>query len=244
MCFRRVALVRSLVMTVASVALVATALGAVPGEEFEKLAAAAREHRAALARLLALQEQDLGRATDDVARLRALLARELVARRDLENAEHRHAALGADVMTTRIEATRVESVIADALAAAALARIPPPGPGEERTTRDVIAFGGRGGWSLARLSSVERFFAGRFGRALPVSAVGQTPVHDRFGFDHRHAVDLAIHPDTPEGRALIAFLKAEGIPFLAFRGAEPGASTGAHVHVGEPSLRKPVARAR
>ncbi|MBI2203055.1 MAG: hypothetical protein HYU41_04260 [Candidatus Rokubacteria bacterium] len=59
-------------MTVASVALVATALGAVPGEEFEKLAAAAREHRAALARLLALQEQDLGRATDDVARLRAL----------------------------------------------------------------------------------------------------------------------------------------------------------------------------
>ncbi len=239
-----VAVVRSFAVSLVSIALVATALASVPGEEFEALAAAAREHKASLLRLLALQEQDLDRATNDVARLRALLARELVARRDLEDAERRHAALGGDVMKTRAEAAHVESVIGEALAAAALARVPPPAPGEERHTPDVFAFAGRGGWSLARLPSVERFFAERFGRRLPVSALGQTAVHDRLGFDHRHAVDVAIHPDTAEGHALVAFLKAQGIPFLAFRGPERGASTGAHFHVGEPSLRKPAARLR
>jgi hypothetical protein len=31
------------------------------------------------------------------------------------------------------------------------------------------------------------------------------------------------------------FLRERSIPFLAFRAAQPGAATGAHVHVGPPS---------
>jgi hypothetical protein len=81
-------------------------------------------------------------------------------------------------------------------------------------------------------------------RPLPVSAYGQTALHDRLGFDHRHALDVAVHPDTSEGRALVAFLKAHGIPFIAFRTAEVGASTGAHVHIGSPSPRKPAVKTR
>ena len=51
-----------------------------------------------------------------------------------------------------------------------------------------------------------------------MSALGQTPTHDRLGFDHRNAVDVAVHPDSVEGRALLDHLRDQGIPFLAFRG--------------------------
>ena len=57
------------------------------------------------------------------------------------------------------------------------------------------------------------------------------------GFDHRHAIDVAVHPDSPEGQALIFYLRGEGIPFLAFRQAVPGSATGAHIHIGRPSHR-------
>ena len=51
-------------------------------------------------------------------------------------------------------------------------------------------------------------------------------------------LDVAVHPDSPEGRALIAWLEREGVSFLAFRGPVSGEATGAHVHVGEPSRRR------
>jgi hypothetical protein len=36
---------------------------------------------------------------------------------------------------------------------------------------------------------------------------------------------------------LIAYLRGAGIPFLAFRTAIAGSSTGPHIHVGYPSHR-------
>src|SRR6185369_5064745 len=98
-------------------------------------------------------------------------------------------------------------------------------------------FDGHGAWSLALTSRIESFFTARFHRALPLSAFGQTPVHDRLGFDHRNAIDVAVHPDSAEGRALIAYLRSASISFLAFRGAIPGAATGAHIHIGPASQR-------
>ena len=85
--------------------------------------------------------------------------------------------------------------------------------------------------------ALDRFFVSRFARSLPVSALGQTPVHDRLGLDHRNALDVAVHPDSEEGRAVIEYLERHGIPFRAFRRFVPGASTGAHVHVGRVSVR-------
>ena len=101
----------------------------------------------------------------------------------------------------------------------------------------MIRFAGGGRWSLASVPTLERFFAMRFGHPLPVSALGQTAAHDRLGFDHRNALDVAVHPDSAEGRALLDYLRAHGIPFLAFRAARSGMATGAHIHIGEPSAR-------
>jgi hypothetical protein len=98
-------------------------------------------------------------------------------------------------------------------------------------------FNGSGSWLLANAWQVESFFAARFGRRLPVSAYGQSDLHTRWGFDHRQSLDVGLHPDSPEGQALIAYLRDAGIPFIAFRSAVPGSATGPHIHIGRPSQR-------
>ncbi|MBI1734618.1 MAG: hypothetical protein HYR51_05530 [Candidatus Rokubacteria bacterium] len=212
-------------------------VGITPEEAVEALVAAARDHQAALGRLLRLQEADRDRAEAEVVRRRELAAQELIARRDVAEAEERAAWLAGAVDETRREMARAETLVVEARASLTIG----PAPGQERRTADHVAYGGGGPWSLARLPALDRFFTERFGRPLPVSAYGQTRLHADMGFDHRHAVDVAVHPDTAEGRALVAYLKSERIPFIAFRAAQPGASTGAHVHIGEPSPRRPTA---
>jgi hypothetical protein len=50
-------------------------------------------------------------------------------------------------------------------------------------------------------------------------------------------MDISLNPDGPEGKALLEFLRSNGIPFSAFRGAIPGVATGPHIHIGMPSHR-------
>jgi hypothetical protein len=92
-------------------------------------------------------------------------------------------------------------------------------------------------WTLAEAAKVKEFFLSKFNRPLPLSNFGQSDLHTRRGLDHRNGMDVNLHPDSVEGRALVAFLKAESIPFLAFRGPIPGVSTGPHIHVGNRSPR-------
>ena len=92
-------------------------------------------------------------------------------------------------------------------------------------------------WRLTDAAKVKEFFLARFNRPLPLSSFGQSEIHNRWGLDHRNGMDVNLHPDSPEGRALIVFLRSESIPFLTFRTAIPGVATGPHIHVGNPSPR-------
>ncbi|HET6973723.1 MAG TPA: hypothetical protein VFH96_06830 [Pyrinomonadaceae bacterium] len=92
-------------------------------------------------------------------------------------------------------------------------------------------------WTLAEATKVEQFFVSKFKRPLPLTAFGQSDLHTRWGLDHRNGMDVGLHPDSVEGRALIEFLRAESIPFLVFRGPVPGVATGPHIHVGNRSSR-------
>jgi len=83
-----------------------------------------------------------------------------------------------------------------------------------------VRFRGAASWSLADTPRLDRFFRERFGRALPVSAYGQTPVHDRLHLDHHQALDVAVHPDSPEGAALLSFLRGAGISFIRVPGRD------------------------
>ncbi len=110
-----------------------------------------------------------------------------------------------------------------------------PAPGEKTPAANgAIAAASRSGMQ----GDIKGFFVSKFGTSLPVSAVGQTRLHNRFGFVHRNSVDVALNPDSPEGRALLQKLRGFGFPFIAFRKPVKGVATGAHIHVGNPSPRK------
>ncbi len=110
----------------------------------------------------------------------------------------------------------------------------PKPPGPDAVPEPVE---GGGTWRISDAARVEEFFVSRFKRSLPLSAFGQSELHTRWRLDHRNGMDVGLHPDSEEGRALIGFLRAEAIPFLAFRGPIPGVATGPHIHVGNRSSR-------
>lgn len=179
---------------------------------------------AAAARRLARREKHLEKA-------RRLLDTGLIARAELDPLieEEGYARQEYDLAVLRANLCREQ---------AAMARIEsnPPPPATER-------FDGSGVFTPADCKQVETAFAHRFGKPLPVSAMGETAVHRAMGFDHRGRVDVAVAPDQPEGVWLRHYLAARRIPYFAFRQAEPGKATGAHIHVGPLSPRLAVVAA-
>jgi len=132
--------------------------------------------------------------------------------------------------------TQIASALLEAQAEAQLAKTPLRRGALVRTT-SYIRYGGAAGWNLTDAWKIQRFFMNSFRRQLPVAVFGQGAIHDRWRLDHRNAIDVSLHPDHPEGQALMNYLRANGIPFLAFRSAIPGAATGPHIHIGKPSGR-------
>ena len=108
-------------------------------------------------------------------------------------------------------------------------------PQEVRELAD--RYDGDGVFNMGTFSRVELDFEKQFGKPLPVSAMGETAVHRSLGFDHRGRVDVAIHPDQPEGHWLLEYLVDKHIPYFAFRHAVTGKATGAHIHIGPMSTR-------
>jgi hypothetical protein len=109
--------------------------------------------------------------------------------------------------------------------------------------RDVmLRYDGNGSFNAADLTTVSAEFQRRFHRALPISAMGQTALHQAMGLDHRGRVDVAINPDSSEGVWLRHLLERLRISYLAFRSAISGAATGPHIHIGTGSTRLIFAR--
>jgi len=101
----------------------------------------------------------------------------------------------------------------------------------------AAGYGADGTFAYATYAKVEMAFRERFGKPMPVSAMGETAVHRAMGFDHRGRVDVALNPDQPEGVWLVEYLEQNHIPYFAFRGAVKGKATGAHIHIGPMSTR-------
>ncbi len=99
----------------------------------------------------------------------------------------------------------------------------------------AFRFVGSGGFDEVDLMDVESFYREAFLTPLPISADGDTPLHRSMGLDHSGRLDIAVHPDSDEGRFLTTMLESWGIPYIAFRSAVPGQATGPHVHIGLPS---------
>lgn len=192
-----------------------------------------------------LQEAEISKASAKVDESRQLVAEGLIARAELEASEQSLAALRQQLQATQQQIADSDHMIAEIRAEQQLAQTKPTAQvkliskqyGGLSTTATILRYNGLGSWSLGRLGGIQAVFSATFGHSLPTSAIGQSATHDRLGYDHRNAVDVALHPDSPEGKGLIKYLQDQGVPFLAFRGAVPGVATGPHIHIGSPSHR-------
>ncbi|HEV7684342.1 MAG TPA: hypothetical protein VGO68_19680 [Pyrinomonadaceae bacterium] len=207
-------------------------------EEFVK---ATNEYKASLEKLRASYEKNLSKAEADLTKSQELFAAGLISRNTVEAGETAVAQAKEKVAEVDQRTTSADSQIAntvlEAEAEKTLARTKPIPRGGLVSTTAMIRYNGGSAWALSDAWKVQRFFLDAFKKPLPVAVFGQGAIHDRWRLDHHNSMDISLYPDSPEGQALLGFLRANGIPFLAFRQAIPGTATGPHIHIGRPSHR-------
>jgi hypothetical protein len=216
-----------------------------PPSELEKLREeyikATNEYKASLGKLLPYYENDVKRAEDKVEQSKKLLAEGLIPKSQLEENERALTAAKQKIAETNRAMTSADEQIAAVLVEAAandeIAKNLRLAKQSLVRTAAFTRYTGAGGWNLSDAWKVQRFFTDTFHKQLPIAVFGQGAIHDRWRLDHRNAMDIQLHPDGPEGRALLDFLQKNGIPYLAFRAAIPGTATGPHIHIGRPSHR-------
>ena len=212
-------------------------LGDAASQSRANLIAASQTYKESLERLLTLQKNDEVRATSQVEKNRKLLENGLIAKKQLEESLQNLAGIAVKTRDTEKQIESIDQLIAEVHTAEQLAKMPVTQPGVFRSYGMLIRYVGSSRWAMSDLTKVDAFFRLKFSKPLPISAFGQTETHNRLGFDHRDAVDVAIHPDSFEGQELIGYLQTQGISFIAIRGAIPGSATGAHIHIGPPSKK-------
>lgn len=203
---------------------------------------ATREYKSNSQDLLQLQEDEIKKAAQKLEQLRQLVAEGLVAKNELAAAEESVAALQTTLEVTRKKIGDSDQMIAEIQSeklrkTQSVAQAGMVNQSRSFVRPTVLRYNVAANWSITNLAGIQSFFSSTFERSLPTSTVGQSATHNRLGWDHRNSVDIPLHPDSVEGKTLISFLQTQGIPFLAFRGAIPGLSTGAHIHIGRPSQR-------
>ena len=207
----------------------------------EEFVAKTNEYKASLEKLLKRYEDNVTKAEEKVTVSKKLLADGLIARAQVEDSEHALALAKQKVAETRRDMTNADAQIAGVLVESAaddeiaknlrLAK-----QGLIRTS-SFTRYTGAGAWNLSDAWKIQRFFSDTFNKQLPIAVFGQGAIHERWRLDHRNAMDIQLHPDGAEGRALLDFLQKNGIPYSAFRSAIPGTATGPHIHIGRPSHR-------
>jgi hypothetical protein len=196
-----------------------------------------RQYREALERSVPIQEAQVQAAMDSLYERRKLHAAGVLEAGYVQQAETALATAQRDLQDTRAAIDEADEIILQAELRFQLDRLAPLPRGGYEDSVALVRFNGATPWSLKDVPRLEQQFAAVFQRRLPISALGQSRAHDRLGLDHRTAMDVAVHPDSAEGRWLMEHLRRAGIPFIGVRAIVPGSSTGAHVHVGPPSPR-------
>ena len=208
-----------------------------PAKPGADLIGAMKAYGASLEKLLKIHETEFRKKTGQVQERREFYEKGYISRLELEAAQRELAGVEAKLRDTEQKIAEVKIGMAEAAALERLVKLPALGPGEYAEKGSWIRYNGKARWLLAEAAGIQRFFSERFRRPLPVSALGQTAFHDRMRLNHRDAMDVALHPDSVEGKSLIAYLRKAEIPFMAFRNGVPGSASGAHIHIGKPSLR-------
>jgi hypothetical protein len=205
-----------------------------------ELIKATTDYKASLTTLTSMYEAELKNAQQQLETRKQLFAQGILSKKDLDASEKQIAEAQAKIDGSRKQIAEADDLIAESSVVDDDDDQPTRAPaltGRYTSTSALIRYTGTAHWALSDSAKVGSYFIRRFVHQMPISAYGQTSTHDRLGFDHRNSVDVAVHPDSAEGQALMAYLKSAGIPFIAFRHAVSGSATGAHIHIGYPSHR-------
>lgn len=207
-------------------------------EEFIK---ASNEYKTSLGKLLPYQETQVKRAEEKLEQAKKLLEEGLIARSQVEENERALALAKEKVAETNRQIANADAQIAGVLVETAadeeIAKNLRFAKQRLVRTATFTRYTGAGGWNLSDAWKIQRFFSDTFSKQLPIAVFGQGAIHERWRLDHRNSMDIQLHPDGVEGRALLDFLQRNGIPYSAFRSAIPGTATGPHIHIGRPSHR-------
>lgn len=187
--------------------------------------------------LLADYEREQAQLRAEVIARRKLFQDGRIAKERVEETEQAFIAALKRVHAMRNSVVETDIAITEAVLGQKVERLPVLPVNGYSETKDLARFNGGFKWSLSEAPMLEKYFSQTFGRRLPITALGQSETHNRLHFDHRDSMDVALHPDSVEGKAFIEHLRKARIPFIAFRGPVAGASTGPHIHVGKPSSR-------
>ena len=212
----------------------------VPKRLSAPLQQAGDEYKSNLEQLLTLYEGESKRSEAQLTKVKELLAQGLVTRSELEVAEDSLTRTREKVGEAQAQLKSADAMLAEALVEADADKLRPssaPRVVNTLQTTAYIRYGGVRAWSLSEADLIKGFFIRSFGRALPIGAFGQSALHNRWGYDHRNAMDIGVNPGSNEGQALMGYLRANGIPFTAFHFAVSGKATGPHIHIGLPSHR-------
>jgi hypothetical protein len=188
-------------------------------------------------KLLMSYEREQSKIRAEVIQRRRLYQNGLISKAEVFEVEQSLVRALARIFELRRSLIEYDMAITEATLRDHLQRLPDSGLNSFTESTHLTRFNGPAKWSLKNAPGIEEFYFQKFGRKLPITAFGQTATHKRLRFDHRDAMDVALHPDSMEGKALIHHLRESGIPFVAFRNPVAGASTGAHIHIGPPSPR-------
>jgi len=202
---------------------------------------ATKDYKTSLEKLLAIYDENVKTEENKLTQAKKLLDEGLVARHQVEEIESALKDAKDKASETHRQMDQADTQIANVLveekADEQFAKNLRMAKGGLLQTTSFIRYNGGGAWALTDAWKVQRFFADTFKKPLPIAVFGQGAIHDRWRLDHHNSMDVSLYPDTAEGQALMNFLRANGIPFLAFRQAIPGTATGPHIHIGRPSHR-------
>lgn len=195
----------------------------------EGLGEKVRRYRETLVDYLQVLQENRATALRQVKTFELLFEQGLISRLELEQQREQLEEVDSSISAQRRELQLTGHLLAELEAEKGLPPLSEAG---------IIRYAGRPA-QQADFIGLSSFFQNQFARAIPVSAFGQTLTHETLGFDHRGRIDIALHPSSPEGLAVISYLRQNDISFIAFSEAVSGSATGAHIHVGPPSNRLP-----
>jgi hypothetical protein len=202
---------------------------------------ATADYKASLEKLLAIYERNVASAEEKLSTTKKLFDEGLMSRSEVDQSEQAVGSAKDKVTETRQQMANADQQIANVLvetqADEELAKNLRLASNRLIKTASFVRYSGIAGWGLNEAWKIQRFFSDTFNKQLPVAVFGQGAIHERWRLDHRNAMDISLHPDGPEGQALLNFLQKNGIPYSAFRSAIPGTATGPHIHIGRPSHR-------